>query len=522
MASSGIVQRAVTAFLDRHPMPALAVGMICTGADPVIHTFGFADVERGVPLDEHGVFRISSMSKVLTTVALMRLRERGLLELDRPVNAYLRALKVVPPRFGQSPITIAQLLTHTSGIPPWGNRRATRYRRQPRPESLAEVYGGVLVARSQPGHAYAYSNHNFALLGQVIEDVTGEPFERHIASQVLAPLGMRDTSYGANGRDVVGYGRDTTGRLRPTVAPVTPLVAACEARSSIADLLRLAGALLPGRPHTVVAEESQRMMLSAQFRLHPGLAGAGLCFGVREIAGEPLAHLNAFSPMYSGTIQLLPERGAAVVLLASLSALHALDLLADVLLRLTQKLVPPAAELTELPADLHRSHWPDLEGRYAHVRAHDRDPASPAESYVRVQAQERGLYLTVDIPNTGRQRVRLAPTSRSEPTIFQTPPGELDLGPGQSPCAIAFLRDGSGAIDRLCVHSFVTFCRIRPAGRLGKFLGIVSALCRRGLDRATAAMWPCVLTFDGRTPAPPRKRDGVPAANSPTATPFGR
>src|SRR5206468_431974 len=124
---------------------------------------------------------------------------------------------------------------------------------------------------------------------------------------------MSDTRYHDGDGDVRGYVRDPDGGFRSAVAPATRLTAANEARASVADLVRLSSALVAGGSTALLSDDSRRLLLSQQFRLHPALSGRGLCFAVRTLAGHPLAYVNSFNAMYSGTIQVLPDHGTAVV-----------------------------------------------------------------------------------------------------------------------------------------------------------------------------------------------------------------
>ena len=129
----------------------------------------------------------------------MPLVERGLVRLDAPATDYLRAYRPIPAKPAFRPPTIRHLLTHTSGIgelqrltdlllPTLGSE----VRRTPVP-SLAEYYRNGLRVEVEPGTRFAYSDHGFATVGQIVEDVSGEPFGRYLREHVFAPLGMNST-----------------------------------------------------------------------------------------------------------------------------------------------------------------------------------------------------------------------------------------------------------------------------------------------------------------------------------------
>lgn len=131
----------------------------------------------------------------------MQLREQGLVDLDRPVNDYLRAFELVPSDPSWRATTVRHLLTHTAGVPEWvppsqilrslwfGETGAL----EDRLTTLGEFYRGRLRLDAEPGTVWTYTDHGFATVGQIVEDVTGVPLHRYLAEHVLAPLGMTDS-----------------------------------------------------------------------------------------------------------------------------------------------------------------------------------------------------------------------------------------------------------------------------------------------------------------------------------------
>lgn len=184
--------------LGRWPVAGMAVAVVRQGSPPWLWVRGFADVERRAPVDEHTVFRIGSITKTMTAIAVMQVVDDGAVDLDAPVTHYLHVFRLVPATAGLPPVTLRHLLTHTAGVHAvrtaadllrptlgWG----VRADRQVPP--LAAYYRGGLRVDAVPGSRFAYSNHGFAVLGQVVEDVTGVPFHRYLRERVLDPLGMR-------------------------------------------------------------------------------------------------------------------------------------------------------------------------------------------------------------------------------------------------------------------------------------------------------------------------------------------
>jgi CubicO group peptidase (beta-lactamase class C family) len=130
---------------------------------------------------------LASLTKVVAlTTAVMQLWERGLVDLDAPVQRYLPAFQ--GPR--KERVTVRQLLTHSSGLPGW----RPLYLEGPSPDSiLGLVYATPLD--TMPGAAMVYSDLGAILLGHIVERLTGQPFDEYVAERIVRPLGMRDTRF---------------------------------------------------------------------------------------------------------------------------------------------------------------------------------------------------------------------------------------------------------------------------------------------------------------------------------------
>jgi CubicO group peptidase (beta-lactamase class C family) len=102
--------------LDRWPCAGLAVAVIRNGGLAWFHGHGLADVAAKTPITEDTVFRIASLTKTFTAVAVMQLWEQGLVDLDAPANDYLRAFRLIPTSASLRPATVGHLLTHTAGV----------------------------------------------------------------------------------------------------------------------------------------------------------------------------------------------------------------------------------------------------------------------------------------------------------------------------------------------------------------------------------------------------------------------
>lgn len=160
-------------------------------------SFGEAERSFGIPVAGDTAFRVGSITKLFTAVLTLQLVEQGKLDLRKPVRAYLPDF----PGEGAERITLHHLLNHTSGlaqmdaIPSYQHafeNGLELYQRPLSPKAMLERCCHGKPARP-PGAGFDYNNADYLLLGLILERVSGEPYERLLARQILEPAGMRDT-----------------------------------------------------------------------------------------------------------------------------------------------------------------------------------------------------------------------------------------------------------------------------------------------------------------------------------------
>src|SRR5829696_4746007 len=250
------LQARVRGLLNRHPAVGLAVGVVRNGSLEFFSGHGLADIASTTPITQDTVFRIGSITKTFTAIAVLQLWEQGLIDLDAPANDYLRAYRLIPARAAHRPATVRQLLTHTAGLPqlvhpsrafkPILGETVKFGQRLP---TLAEFYRGGLRLVAEPGTQHTYSNHGFATLGQIVEDVSGQPLDRYFRDRIFGPLGMEHTdlvrSDRVTARLATGYALRSDG---PRPVPDCDLVTRGGGGiySTAADMARYVAALLGG------------------------------------------------------------------------------------------------------------------------------------------------------------------------------------------------------------------------------------------------------------------------------------
>lgn len=169
-------------------IPGMQIAVVKDGR--IVHsgTYGLANLQTPVPVTEETVFSINSATKTFTGVEILRLVERGRVDLDAPVSTYLADLPQA-----WRPITVRQLLTHMSGLPdiitPDGG-----YVGRDRAGALAAL--ADLPLRSVPGERFAYNQTNYMLLQWIVEQAQERPFETVLGDDVFKPLGMTHSGFG--------------------------------------------------------------------------------------------------------------------------------------------------------------------------------------------------------------------------------------------------------------------------------------------------------------------------------------
>ncbi|RYZ50682.1 MAG: class A beta-lactamase-related serine hydrolase [Sphingobacteriales bacterium] len=178
---------------DNH-LPGMAVGIVLDGR--LIHTFnyGYSDIGRQIKVNAGTMFRIASMSKSVTAMAILKLRDQGKLRLDDPASKYIPAMKKQRYLSADAPeITIRHLLTHGAGFPednPWGDRQLADT-----DKDLALLLEKQISISNTANTNYEYSNLGFALLGKIITVVAGRQYQDYIRDEIFTPLGMKLSGY---------------------------------------------------------------------------------------------------------------------------------------------------------------------------------------------------------------------------------------------------------------------------------------------------------------------------------------
>jgi CubicO group peptidase (beta-lactamase class C family) len=277
--------------------------------------YGLASRRYGVPNRVDTKFNLASLGKTFTAVAIGQLVEQGKL---RWTDTLIKVLPDYPNREVGAKVTIRQLLTHTSGMGLYwdklfaGNWTAVRTGRD-----LLPFYADDPL-QFEPGHGWSYSNAGFAVLGLVIEKVSGEDYFSYIQRHVFDPAGMKDSGYFSMEEEVpnlaTGYFRDSTGAVRNNLFTHTVKGGGAGGGFSTApDLLRFARAL---RSHRLLSAATTELMMSQQTATDRPSDGYGYGFQIMHRNGVALVgHTGGFAGI--GTLMFINPNNDRIGILVS-------------------------------------------------------------------------------------------------------------------------------------------------------------------------------------------------------------
>ncbi|MBN2475280.1 MAG: serine hydrolase [Pirellulales bacterium] len=319
------VEQLVKAELDRGILTGVSVALVSDQRIVFAEGFGWADEATRRPATRQTIYRAGSISKLFTALSAMQLVERGVLELDRPVNTYCPDFRIVVPFEDADPITLRQLMCHRSGLvreSPVGG-----YFDPGEPsvsETVASLADCVLVHR--PNTKTKYSNIGVTVVGHVVSKVSGQPFSAYARDHLLKPIGMTGSAFLADQavREHLATSymqvADGRGGFRRIESPVFELgtLPAGNLYTSAEDLGRFlvflfAAGTVEGKP--LIKPESLETMFTPQ--LVEAESGFGLGFHVGRFRDyKQVSHTGAVYG-FSSSLTAVPELKVGVVVLAN-------------------------------------------------------------------------------------------------------------------------------------------------------------------------------------------------------------
>lgn len=178
----------------KNNFPSIAFGVIANGELVFSGSFGSTNLKDKIESSTKSLYRVASMSKSFTAMAILKLRDEGKLGLLDPVSKYIPEINKAGALTSDAPtINIQHLLTMSAGFPednPWGDRQLA----DPDAELIQLISQGISFS-NVAGVQFEYSNLGFALLGKIISNVSGMPYQKYITDNIMKPIGMKDSKW---------------------------------------------------------------------------------------------------------------------------------------------------------------------------------------------------------------------------------------------------------------------------------------------------------------------------------------
>ena len=296
-------------------------GVVCVVKDGKIFFskgYGYANLEKKIPVEaDKTLFRVASLSKSVAATAAMQLYERGLLELDGEVNQYLTDFKLENPY--PEPVKVAQLMTHTDGTTQRliGLAAPTAEEMEPLEDYLADHMPPVVWP---PGKLYNYSNHSSALLGYLLQKISGLPIPHYIDRNIFQPLDMPRSTFlqpppPPLADDLaVGY-QYHNGNFKSVPYLYLNIAPAASMQTTATDMAHFMIAHLQlGRYENeqILEPDTARLMHETHFTQHPNLPGSAYGFHERlENNLRTLTHLGSLRG-YSSSVTLFLDQNIGI------------------------------------------------------------------------------------------------------------------------------------------------------------------------------------------------------------------
>lgn len=333
-------------------------GIIWAGA------FGYADLQQRRPPTPATAYHLFSGTKLYTATAVMQLVEGGALALDAPVSHYLTGLN------GVGQVTLKQLLSHTSGLKDTLKAfLAVHFDAEPAPTTAAALRRYQLKLKGRPGAKVEYCNANYALLGEIISRVTGQPYADYVTAHILQPLQMPvafSLTEAMKADAATGYMRRWEpmrwlfGAMMPATArkmygaPIDGYVALKDYDLDTAAIGGLVGSVLGFAPFVrawlneglgLLTPASSRLMLELVAPGQAGIAskvGMGLGWKIGQSDQEPFVNHEGGGAGFTSETRLYPARGLGLVLCLNRMSIPHINLVAHRICEQVRRAIVPS------------------------------------------------------------------------------------------------------------------------------------------------------------------------------------
>ena len=342
-------------------VPSAALTVVYGGRPVWTKAFGFSDLGAKTAATPQTRYRIGSITKTFTAIAVLQLHENGKLRLDDRVRDHVTTTAVQARDAGLLDVTVRELLTHSSGLQ--RDLPGTLWSQPAFPEQFPDQFSAIYPS----GTEWKYSNVGYALLGEVVAAAGGEPWARHVERRILGPLGMASSSAMPSPDQAglaTGYSRPAPGEPHVpaqhtdhgVVSPAAGMI------STIEDMGRYLAFHLGEGGGSVLGGKSLREMHRPQWLLDDWQTAWGLGVRVRRVDGRVRVGHPGYTPGFAALLEFIPALKLGVAVLTNANdgnpagyCDYALQLLAPIVAKETAQAAPALAEDAERYCGLYRS-----------------------------------------------------------------------------------------------------------------------------------------------------------------------
>ncbi len=489
----------IQAYLDNQQIAGATVGIIHNGEIRLLKGYGYANIEKGIRVDpEVSMFRIGSISKLFTWIAVLQQYEAGRLDLDTDINTYLTAFKI-PDRFDE-PVTLRSLLTHTPGFEDILIELFI-HEETPMPD-LEEMFQKRLPRRIMPPLTEAaYSNHGTGLAQYIVEQISGLPFEEYVEQFILEPLGMYCTTFRQplpeNLQPFLSNGyamRD--GRFVAQPKEIIPMTGAGGASSTAKDMLIFLKALMNDASlDTISVLDSTTYAIMKEPLLTHAPHMNPVLHGFLDMSPAHIKVIghggNTF--LFHSFLAMLPEHDAGIFI--SFNSENGSTTSYDVMKQFIKRFFPQTGPLTET-IDLDESFLKGFTGTYIP----NRRPHSDALKLI-------GTLMTINVFMEGENLIYSDFTGKVNPLI---PVDSTTFFIEEEQVFIGFRRQGDNRADKLYVSNFPILTFDRARGLMNMQFHVVLLIISLLVMLYILIMWPGIYFIRRNYEKNPRTHHPLP------------
>lgn len=183
----------IPVIMNDYNIPGANILMVKSGKIVWNKAYGFANIDKKIKMSNENYFRVQSISKSVTAWGIMKLADQGKIELDTPIEQYIKSWEFPESQFSEEKITVRHLLTHTAGL--YIGDFLTRYSPTGNIPDLKENLLNEAIMKNEPGRSFSYSNVGYNMLELLIEEVSGREYSEYMEQEIMIPLGMHHSNF---------------------------------------------------------------------------------------------------------------------------------------------------------------------------------------------------------------------------------------------------------------------------------------------------------------------------------------